>query len=270
MWLLPGAVFGGAFSMWNNVRALLVVAVIAPGNAHAIDAPADAQTVFSRATELVNSGHYTEALPLLQSLANQMPQSPGVFWNLGLAAAQSKEARLALQAYLRYHELMPDDRRGFYKLIQAYQALGRLGERDQVREQLIAYRNALPSNERDQLAFYVRDQFDVAGQHFMVLEYFEPRSPMRLYYKFTSVDSSHRAIYDYTLSSGDAETTVARQLGQIGADGRLYGLDRNEDGKSTLCGLMKSVPSYDAVRARVIAAVTDAVEGKPIQKLSLQ
>src|SRR5438105_2650724 len=93
---------------------------------------------------------------------------------------------------------------------------------------------------------------------------------MRLYYTFTSVGSRHRAIYDYTLSRGDAETTVARQLGQIGADGRLYGLDRNEDGKSPLCGLMKSVPSYDAVRARVIAAVTDAVEGKPIQKLSLQ
>jgi tetratricopeptide (TPR) repeat protein len=256
--------------MRNNVRALLVLAVIGLGIAHATDAPEDVQAVFSRAAELVNSGHYAEALPLLKDLASQLPQSPGVFWNLGLAAAQSGDERLALRAYSRYHELMPDERRGSYKLIQTYQALGRLKERDRVREQLIAYRNALPSNERDQLTFYVRDQFDVAGQHFMVLEYFEPQSPMRLYYKFTSVDGNHKAIYNFTLTSGDTETTAVRQLGQIGAHDRLYGLDKNEDGKSTLYGLMKSLPSYDEVRSRVIDAVTDAVEGKPIPKTSLQ
>ena len=50
--------------MWNTVRALLVVAVIGLGIAHATDAPADVQAVFSRAAELVNGGHYTEALPL--------------------------------------------------------------------------------------------------------------------------------------------------------------------------------------------------------------
>ncbi len=256
--------------MWNNVRALLILAGISLGIAHATDAPEDVQAVFSRAAELVNSEQYTEALPLLKDLASQLPQSPGVFWNLGLAAAQSRDERLALHAYSRYHELAPEERRGFYKLIQTYQALGRLKERDQLREQLIAYRNALPSNERDQLAFYVRDQFDVAGQHFMVLEYFEPQSPMRLYYKFTSVDGNHKAIYNFTLTSGDTETTAVRRLGQIGADDRLYGLDKNEHGKSTLYGLMKSLPSYDEVRSRVIDAVTDAVEGKPIPELSLQ
>ncbi len=256
--------------MWNNVRALLILAGISLGIAHATDAPEDVQALFSRAAELVNSEQYTEALPLLKDLASQLPQSPGVFWNLGLAAAQSRDERLALHAYSRYHELAPEERRGFYKLIQTYQALGRLKERDQLREQLIAYRNALPSNERDQLAFYVRDQFDVAGQHFMVLEYFEPHSPMRLYYKFTSADSDHKPIYNFTLTSGDTETTAVRRLGQIGADDRLYGLDKNEHGKSTLYGLMKSLPSYDEVRSRVIDAVTDAVEGKPIPELSLQ
>jgi tetratricopeptide (TPR) repeat protein len=220
--------------MCNNLRALLVVAAIGAGIAHPTDAPEDVQAVFSRAADLVDGGHYAEALPLLKELASQVPQSPGVLWNLGLAAAQCADEPLALAAYSRYHQLAPEERRGFYKLIQTYQVLGQLKERDQVREQLIAYRNALPSNERDQLAFYVRDQFDVAGQHFMVLEYFEPQSPMRLYYKFTSVDSSHKALYDFT--------------------------------RSTLYGLMKSLPSYDEVRSRVI----DAVEGKSIPKVSLQ
>ena len=44
----------------------------------------------------------------------------------------------------------------------------------------------------------------------------------------------------------------------------------NEQGKSTVYGLMKSLPSYDEVRSRVIAAVIDAVEGKPIPKFGLQ
>ena len=60
------------------------------------------------------------------------------------------------------------------------------------------------------------------------------------------------------------------KLGQVGADGRLYGLNKNEQGKSTVYGLMKSLPAYDEVRSRVIAAVIDAVEGKPIPTFGLQ
>ncbi len=62
--------------MWNNVRALLILAGISLGIAHATDAPEDVQAVFSRAAELVNSEQYTEALPLLKDLASQLPQSP--------------------------------------------------------------------------------------------------------------------------------------------------------------------------------------------------
>lgn len=193
-----------------------------------------------------------------RTLQGRSPQAPGAFSNLGLAAAESGDQRLALQAWSRYHELVPNDPKAFGKMIQAHQALGEFKERDQVREQLIAYRNALAPNERERLAFYVRDQFDVAGQHFMVLEYFEPKSPMRLYYKFTSVDSNHKAIYNFTLTSGDFETTTERQLGRIGEDDRFYGLDKNEDGKSTVYDLLTSLPSYDVLRSLVI----DAVEGR--------
>ena len=71
-----------------------------------------------------------DRLPLLKDLASQLPQSPGVFWNLGLAAAQTGDEPLALAAYSHYRLLALAERRGFYKLIQTYQALGRLKERE--------------------------------------------------------------------------------------------------------------------------------------------
>jgi hypothetical protein len=101
----------------------------------------------------------------------------------------------------------------------------------------------------------VRDQFDVAGQHFMVLEYFEPKGPMRLYYKFTAVDNHHKALYDFTLTSSDSETAAAKELGRIGKSARVYGLDKHEDGMSTVYDLLTSPVSYDEARSLVIAAM---------------
>ncbi|HEY0747516.1 MAG TPA: hypothetical protein VGD63_12505 [Steroidobacteraceae bacterium] len=175
--------------------------------------------------------------------------------NLGLAAAETGDHRLALLAWSRYHEMVPNDTKAFGKIIQAHQALGQLKERDQVRDQLIAYRGSLPPDQQVRFTFYVRDQFDAAEQHFIVLEYFEPKSPMRLYYKFTVVDNNHKAIYDFTLTSGDSETVAARQLGRIGKDDRIYGLDKNENGKSTVYDLLTTAVSYDEVRSLVIRAM---------------
>jgi tetratricopeptide (TPR) repeat protein len=223
--------------------------------AHAADVPEDIQAVFSKAAQLLDAGHYAEAVPLLKDVTSRAPDRPGGFMNLGLAAAESGDHRLALQAWSRYHEMVPSDTKAFGKIIQALQALGQPRERDQVRDQLIAYRNSLPPEQREGFAFYVRDQFDVAGQHFIVLEYFEPKSPMRLYYKFAAVDNNHKAIYDFTLTSGDSETLAARQLGRIGQDDRFYGLDKNENGKSTVYDLLTTAVSYDEVRSLVIAAM---------------
>lgn len=223
--------------------------------AHAADAPGDVQAVWSKSIQLLEAGRYAEAVPLLKDITSRVPEYPGGFMNLGLAAAESGDHRLALRAWSRYHEMVPTDTKAFGKIIQALQALGQFKERDRVREQLIAYRNSLPLQQRQRFTFYVRDQFDVAEQHFIVLEYFEPKSPMRLYYKFAAVDNNHKAIYDFTLTSGDSETIAARQLGRIGKDDRIYGLDKNENGKSTVYDLLTTAVLYDEVRSLVIAAV---------------
>lgn len=224
--------------------------------AQATDAPGDVQAVFSKAVELLNAGHYAEAVPLLQDVTSRAPDRPGGFMNLGLAAAESGNHHLALEAWSRYHELVPSDTKALGKIIQAYQALGQPKERDQVRDQLIAYRNSLPAAQRETFPLYIRDQFDAAGQHFIVFEYFEPKSPTRLYYKFLAVDASHKPMYNFTFTSSDVDTNVARELGQIGKDDRIYALDRNEGTTSSLYGMLTTI-SYDDIRSRVIKAVED-------------
>ena len=232
---------------------VLVLLLATSAVAQATDAPEDVQTVFSKAIDLLNAGHFAEAVPLLEDVTSRAPDRPGGFMNLGLAAAESGDHHLALQAWSRYHELVPSDTKAWGKIIQAYQALGQPQERDRVRDQLIAYRNSLPPEQREQFPLYIRDQFDVAGQRFMAIEYFEPKSPTRLYYKFIAVDANYKPIYNFTLTSGDAETNVARELGHIGKNDRIYALDRNEGTTSSLCGMLTSA-SYDDVRALVIKA----------------
>lgn len=132
---------------------VLVLLLATPLAAQATDAPGDVQAVFSKAVQLLNAGHYAEAVPLLEDVTSRAPDRPGGFMNLGLAAAESGDHHLALQAWSRYHELVPN----------------------------------------------------------------------------------------FTLTSGDVETSVARQLGEIGKDDRIYALDRNEGTTSSLYGMLTTV-----------------------------
>jgi predicted Zn-dependent protease len=74
--------------------------------AHATDAPGDVQAVFSKAAQLLEAGHYAEAVPLLKDVTSRAPDRPGGVMNLGLAAAESGDHRLALQAWSRYHQMV--------------------------------------------------------------------------------------------------------------------------------------------------------------------
>ena len=93
--------------------------------AQATDAPEDVQTVFSKAVQLLNAGHYAEAVPLLEDVTRRAPDRPGGFMNLGLAATESGDHHLALQAWSRYHELVPSDTKAFGKIIPCDQGRGR-------------------------------------------------------------------------------------------------------------------------------------------------
>jgi Flp pilus assembly protein TadD len=76
--------------------------------AQAADAPEDVQTVFSEAVRLLNAGHYAQAVPLLEEVTTRAPDRPGGFMNLGLAAAESGDHKLALRAWLAVPRIGPE------------------------------------------------------------------------------------------------------------------------------------------------------------------
>jgi hypothetical protein len=199
---------------------------------------------------------FAEALPLLQEVTGREPDRPGAFWNLGLAATAVGQKQLALDAWRRYHQLMPDDPQGTGKLIQAYQALGMTQERDALCDEIRTYRKALPPAEREKMPLFVRDQFDAAGTHFVVTEYFEPAAPLHHLYRFNALDASQKITYYFALESDDATTQLARQLHEVGPDERLYSIDRfGAGGTHATYAFMKALPSYDDTRALVVQAI---------------
>ena len=242
----------------QGLRVLLVVTLLVGPLARAGDAPDNVQTTFATAVALLQADKFAEALPLLRELARQAPDRPGVFWNLGIAATAVGEKQVALDAWLHYRDLKPDDAQAAARIIQSYQALGMTQERDAQRERLVALRASLPASEREKMPFYARDQFDAAGMHFVVLEYFEPHGPYGDLYRFEAVDAGHQLAYYFTIESDENTTAAARQLGEIRKDERIYSLDKFEGRTHSTFRLMNKLPPYDRIRAMVM----DAAEGR--------
>ena len=68
-----------------RILLFLVCCTFAPVQA------ADTQALFERALILLDSKRYFEAIPLLKDVLVADPKSPGVLWNLGLAAAETEQ-----------------------------------------------------------------------------------------------------------------------------------------------------------------------------------
>jgi len=245
----------------RNCRCILILVVsgfMTWATVRAGDAPEDLQTTFAKAIALMQAENFVDALPLLRDVANKAPDRPNVFWNLGIAAAAAGDKQLALKAWLQYHTLEPNDLKGAGKLIQSYQALDMLKERDRERDILLTARAALPPADREKMPMYARDQFDVTGAHMIVFEFFDPHGTIRTYYKFQALDASHNPLYYYALESDDATSTIAAELRQIGKNDRIFSLDKYYGQSHWTYQLLTALPTYDAVRASVISAV----EGK--------
>lgn len=248
-------------STWRNLRFGVAAALVLAASPQAWpgEVSEDVQAKFSKATTLIQEKKFTEALPLLRELAVKVPDGPGIFGNLALVAHALGDRQLELQARLRYLELRPGDPKEMAGVMQAYQALGKLKERDAQREKIVALWNTLSPADKEKIKGYIRDEFDAAGMHFVVTEYLEPAAPVRLLYRFDVMDAAGKPAFIFGLESGDPTTNVARELGNIKPDERIYSLDRYETrGQASIhstFGLMTKLPDYDTVRAMVVSAV---------------
>ncbi len=215
-----------------------------------------AEDSFAAGNELMEKRKYAEALVEYKKGLAALPDDPAILFNAGLAAFSSKDHAFALESWKTLKALEPTDWRLRTKLIQAYQALNRLSERDAERTQLFEmWKSGKPAELKEQ-SKYCREQFEVKGKKVMAFEHFELKGNRALRYVFIILNETEdEEAWRISLGSYDTTNAVWREMRKPPPkEGeRLFHLDGyfNNGGHATY-GMYFPEPSYDDTRNKVI------------------
>jgi tetratricopeptide (TPR) repeat protein len=214
------------------------------------------EKAFEAANALMEQHKYAEALVRYKEALALAPGEPAILFNGGLAAYQSGDFTTAADLWQRLKKTDPSDWRLRAKLIQAYQALGKLPERDAERAELFKMWKSGAAQELSKQVEYCRDQFEVNKFKVMAFEHFELKGDRALRYVFSILNESGDA-EDFRISLGSYEMTNAiwRETTKPAPKSgeRLFHLDGYfKGGGHATYGMFAPEPSYDQMRTRVI------------------
>lgn len=225
-------------------------------SSHSNEGPDEAvQRLYMGAMTAAKSGRLAEAAEMLDQMMTLDPNYPDAWWNLGTFRAQLNQHGPALSVWDIYRRMVPDDWRARAKVIQSCQALGDSARRDRERDELLALRKAGADPTLVAEPHYCREQFRVGDHPVVAYEVFEPGGPQRVFYVFLVGQPDGTMIGRYSLGSYDFTTDFAREQGELGPDERYYHLDWYSGPVHATQGFYTFLPSYDQVRADVVAAL---------------
>ena len=218
---------------------------------------AEAEKAFKTANDLIAQRKYAEALVHYQQVLAIVPNNSAALYNGGMAAYGSKDFSTALDLWKRVKGLHPTEWRTRTKLIQTYQALNKLPERDAERAELFAMWKKGDQAELKEKFEYCRDQFEVNGKQVMAFEHFELKGDRALRYVFSILDDTGKG-EAFRISLGSYETTnnVWRELKdpKPKEGERLFHLDGyfKGGGHATYGMYPPPEPTYDQIREVVV------------------
>jgi len=244
------------------VPCLVLTLLVAPAILSRDDGPAE---LFDEAVRFAAERRYEDAVALMEQLRSTQPGHPDVLWNLGLWYAELERHEDALEAWLRYREVAPDDWRVRAKLIQTYQALDRKALRDAERAALLDWYAGLDSGRQPEQDLFCREQFRLGERRVMAFEYFRPSGERRVFLRFSVLDAEGQESAWYSLGSYALTNELARATGEIGEGAELFHLDRYAEGSHATYAFFKKMPSYETVRQHVVAALKGDL--KPVSSL---
>ena len=218
---------------------------------------AAAEKAFKVANDLMERRKHAEALTVYKQLLTTVPNNPTILFNAGMAAFAAKDFATALDMWQQVKKLDPADWHNRSKLIQAYQALQKLPERDAERAELFAMWKKGEPAELKQEFEYCREQFEVSGKVVLAFEHFELKGPRALRYVFSILDKTGQA-EEWRISLGSYDTThniwamMADPKPKAGE--RLFHLDGyfNGGGHATYGMYPPPEPTYDQIRETVV------------------
>lgn len=228
------------------------------------------EKAFEAANTLMEQHKYAEALARYKEAIALAPDSAGLLFNGGLAAYQSKDFTTAEDLWQRLKKIDPSDWHARAKLIQAYQALGKLPERDAERTELFGLWKSGANPELSKQVEYCREQFEVVKFKVMAFEHFELKGDRALRYVFSILNESGSA-EDFRISLGSYEMTNAiwrettKPKPKPGE--RLFHLDGYFKWGHATYGMFGGEPSYDQVRGSVVQILEEKI--KPVSSTTI-
>jgi tetratricopeptide (TPR) repeat protein len=239
------------------IRLVALVALLLTTTSLAEEKPEklSAEAAFKTATELMGKEDYKKAIPYLTRVQKDIPDNSSVLWNLGLAFAATGEHAKAIQNWKNLRRIAPDDWQARAKLVQSYQALGDIRARDEEVKSLYEYHKNSSDPKVKTAERFCREQGVMANRSVLVFEYFSPNGDRKQYLRFCVLNKKGDVDYYISLGSYDATTEIARELGEIPKNQRLYHLDEYIDNRHSTYAFFKTKPEYDEVRSVVLSVL---------------
>ena len=213
------------------------------------------EKAFVAANALMGQHKYAEALARYNEALALAPDAKGPLFNGGLAAYQSKNFGMAEDLWQRLKIVDPSDWQARAKLMQAYQALGKLSERDAEHAELLAMWKSGNDPEFAKEVEFCRDQFEVNKYKVMAFEHFELKGERALRYVFSILnENGDDEDSRISLGSYDLENTIWRETTnpKPKPDERLFHVDGYFKGGHATYGVFVGEASYDEMRAWVV------------------
>lgn len=259
------------------IRLSLLVATVLPvalaqaaKQADSAQNVTQAEKAFNAGNELMEQGKFAAALTRYKEALVILPTDPSLLFNGGLAAYNTKDYAQAAELWQRLKAVDPLDWHVRAKLIQAYQALVKLPERDAERTELFALWTSGKNAELKQQFEYCRDQYEVNGKKVMAFEHFELKGDRALRYVFSILnEAGDDEEFRISLGSYELTNSIWRETTKPTpkAGERLFHLDGYFKHGHATYGMYYPEPSYDEVRSKVIQILEGS--SKPVSSSTI-
>jgi len=166
------------------------------------------EELFKKANSQLEKKEYAAALINYRAGLKVLPDDPSLLYNGGFAAMLGKDYATAAELWSRLRKIDPDDWQVRAKLIQVYQALEKIPERDKERADLIDLWKKGNNQELKKQIEFCRERFTAGGREILVFELFEFKGPRGMRYVFSVMNESGKEDYRISLGSYDLTNSI--------------------------------------------------------------
>ena len=225
----------------------------------------EAEALFAKANDQLAKKEYGAAQSNYEALLKILPDNPALLYNGGFAAFLKGDVETALRLWTQLKALEPEDWQVRAKLIQTYQRLDRIADRDRERNELFDLRRSGKIKELNEQIEYCRDRFTAGGRSVWAFELFELKGPRGLRYVFSVMNDDDSEDYRISLGSYDMTNSVWRETTKPTPkkDERLFHLNGYfKNGAHATYAMIPGEPTYETTKKMVVGVLEKT--NKPI------